>query len=240
LTWDQAGDYEIGVDRGVFYPLVGPGEAWNGLISVKEAPTSQEDTFWIDGVKRNRKITRGEFSGNLSSFSFPPSFLDNVLIPRRTKPFGLAYRVLTKDAYELHLVYNVIFAPSGKTYNQDGTNLYSWDFTALPLMIEDGWVPTWNTAHLIVRADIAYSSTVSDLEDVLYGSETTNPRLPLPDEVQEIFELNSILQIIDNGDGSWTAIGPDDAITMLDSTTFEITWPSAVYISADTYTIHSL
>jgi hypothetical protein len=78
------------------------------------------------------------------------------------------------------------------------------------------------------------------LEDVLYGTDDESPRLPSPEEVFEIFEENAILRIIDNGDGTWTAIGPDSAIEMLDSETFEITWPSAVYIDADTYTISSL
>jgi len=92
----------------------------------------------------------------------------------------------------------------------------------------------------VVSADTAYSSAVSDLEDVLYGTATSDPHLPTPDEVLAIFEANSILQIIDNGDGTWTAIGPDDAITMLDANTFQIDWPSAVYIDANFYTIHSL
>ena len=240
LTWDQEGDYEIGVDRGVFYPPVGPGEAWNGLISVKEAPTGQNDDFWIDGRKANRKNTRGEFSGNLSSFGYPPSFYDHILMPRRVKPFGLSYRVLTSGTYKLHLVYNVIFAPSGRQYQQDASTLYSWDFTTLGEDVQSGWDPVGKTAHLIVSADIAYSSAISDLEDVLYGTDTTDPRLPLPKEILAIFETNSILQIIDNGDGTWTAIGPDDVITMLDPITFQIDWPSAVYIDANTYSIHSL
>lgn len=240
LTWDQEDAYEIGVDRGVFYPPVGPGESWSGLISVKEAPTGQESTFWIDGAKSNRKNTRGEFSGSLSSFSYPSSFYDYILIPRRVKPFGLSYRVLTEGTYKLHLVYNVIFAPSAREYQQDAAVLYSWDFTALPVEVQGGWDTTFRTAHLVVSGDIAYSSAISDLEDVLYGTDSTDPYLPTPSEVLAIFEANSILQIIDNGDGTWTAIGPDDAITMLDPITFQIDWPSAVYIDANTYSIHSL
>jgi len=92
----------------------------------------------------------------------------------------------------------------------------------------------------VISADVAYSSALSDLEDVLYGSATTDPRIPLPAEILSIFEENSILQIIDNGDGTWTAIGPSSAIIMLDSITFQIDWPSAVFIDANSYSIHSL
>lgn len=240
MTWDSEGGYEIGLDRGVFYPTSGPGEAWSGLISVKEAPTSQEDSFWIDSMKVNRKNSRGEFSGNLSSFSYPPSFYDYILVPMRVKPFGLTYRVLTEETYNIHLVYNVLFGPSVRQYQQDASILYSWDFTTLPVDIPGAWAPVARTAHLVVSGDIAYSSTVSALEDVLYGSDTSEPRLPTPAEVFEIFEENSILRIIDNGDGSWTAIGPDDVVYMTDSITFEINWPSAVYINPVSYTVHSL
>jgi len=242
LTWDQDGGYEIGVDRGVFYPSVGPGEAWNGLISVKEAPTGQDDAFWIDGTKRNRKNPRGEFSGNLSAFGYPPSFNDHILIPRRVTPFGLSYRVLTGDSYKLHLVYNVIFAPSARSYDQGAVELYSWDFTTIGVDLPTvGW-PAGDlskTAHIVIEPP-AWSQTVAALEDVLYGTDSSDPRLPLPDEVLTIFEENSVLQIIDNGDGSWTAIGPDDVVYMTDAITFEINWPSAVFIDANSYTVHSL
>lgn len=59
-------------------------------------------------------------------------------------------------------------------------------------------------------------------------------------EVVAMFENASLLKITDHGDGSWTAEGPDEAIQMLSPTEFEITWPSAVYLSSDTYRISSL
>jgi hypothetical protein len=65
-------------------------------------------------------------------------------------------------------------------------------------------------------------------------------RLPDPQEIFDIFEANSILRVVDNGDGTFTVTGPDDAITMLDDTTFEIDWPSVVVIDSNTYEISSL
>jgi hypothetical protein len=96
------------------------------------------------------------------------------------------------------------------------------------------------SAQLVIDRDLAYSSTIEALEEVLYGSEAEAPRLPTPQEVMAIFEENSILQVVDHGDGSFTVTGPDEAIQMLDATSFEITWASAVYVDAETYTIHSL
>jgi hypothetical protein len=59
-------------------------------------------------------------------------------------------------------------------------------------------------------------------------------------KVLEMFESGAILRIVDHGDGTWTATGPDEAIKMLSSTMFEITWPSAIYIDTETYKISSL
>jgi hypothetical protein len=48
------------------------------------------------------------------------------------------------------------------------------------------------------------------------------------------------LIIINNGDGTWTAISNEDGIiVMTDASTFEITSDSAVYLDDDSYTIGS-
>jgi hypothetical protein len=72
LVWDQVNerDYELGLDRGVFYPLNGPGHAWNGLISVEESPS--EGDFrprYLDGRKLGNRGRRGEFSANFDSYT---------------------------------------------------------------------------------------------------------------------------------------------------------------------------
>jgi hypothetical protein len=158
------------------------------------------------------------------------------MVQKITAPFGMSYRTMTRDSYKLHVIYNILLAPSSFLHNQAAIKSYLWDFTTLPVDIPYAV----RSAHLVIEANTAYSWTVAALEDVLYGTDEATPRLPSPNDIFSIFEENSILQIIDNGDGSWTAIGPDDVITMLDSTTFQIAWPSAVYIDADSYTIHSL
>ena len=49
LVWDKAEDriFELGVDRGVFFPKDGdtylPGVVWNGLINVTEKSAGGED-----------------------------------------------------------------------------------------------------------------------------------------------------------------------------------------------------
>lgn len=230
LKWDKGGEYEVGVDRGVYFPIVGPGLPWNGLSSVDEDVDDAEDEFrYIDGVKIRTKRRSGGFRGSIESHTYPIE-LDS------RKPFGLSYRTKTANAYKIHLVYNTMLAPTSATWNQKEATKFQWNFTTLPTDIP-GYAPS---AHLVVDTGVAYSWTTAAFEDVLYGSDSADPRLPAPLEVLDIFEENSILQIIDHGDGTWTAKGPDSVITMLDPTTFKIDWPSAVFIDAVTYKIRSL
>lgn len=222
LTWNKR-DYEAGLDRGVLYPKDGPGVAWNGLTSVQESPSSDTQTRYIDGVKTRVRQGLEIFSGTIEAFTYPNPF---------PKTFGLSYRVKDK----IHLVYNVLLEPTGFNYQQSDTEPFSWGFSTKPIPVPGVAM----SARLVVDGSKAYSWTLAVLEDILYGSDSGSPRLPLPQEVLDIFDVNSILKVTDNGDGSFTVEGPDDVIQMLDQTTFQITWTSAVYIDEDSYTLSSL
>lgn len=237
LHWSGLPDYEIGLDRGVFYPQVGPGEVWDGLTAVTEDVEGfDEQVRYLDGVKTNYRRKIGYFSGTIEAFTYPDSFYEDVLIQRRAKVFGLSYRVTTDDSYKIHIVYNVMIMPSAMSRQQGEVEHFSWDFTTLPISIPDGL----KSAHFIVDASIANAQTMTALEDILYGTSEETARLPFPGEILDLFEENAILRVIDNGDGTFTVIGPDSAIQMLDPTTFQITWPSALYIDAVSYHISSL
>lgn len=204
---------------------------------MEEAPSDTDVSIrFLDGVKYQQNRFLGYFSGNIEAYYYPSGFHEDVFTRKRVRSFGLSYRTGTAKNYRIHLVYNVTVSPPTHIYQQGETDPFRWLFTSLPVEI-----PGFNrSAHLIIDVATAYASTVSDLEDVLYGTEETDPRLPTPEEVLAIFEENSILKVTDHGDGSFTVTGPDSAITMIDSTTFEITWPSVVLIDSDTYQISSL
>lgn len=231
LTWDDR-DYEAGLERGVFYPRNGPGEAWNGLTSVQESSDEDEQVRYIDGIKSRRHRRMGEFSGTIEAFTYPDSFFENVLTQRRQQGFGLSYRVKDK----IHLVYNILVGPTSFDARYLDTEPFSWSFTTAPVQVPGARL----SSHLVIDTVKAYPATVAALEDLLYGSDSISPQLPSPEEVLNVFDINSILKVTDNGDGSFTVEGPDDVIQMLDPTTFQITWPSAVYIDEDSYSISSL
>lgn len=251
LIWGADRSYEVGVDKGVLYPQSGPGVAWNGLTQVKEAPSDSDSvTTYVDGYPfRNGRTSEG-FAGTIEAVTYPDEFepydgYSEIASAQNRIEFGFSYRVMIDSGpdYKIHLVYNVLSHPSANNWSsltdKSDINTFSWDFSSRPNQIPGSVA----TSHLIIDSTIAYASVLSDLEDLLYGTDITDPSLPSPADVIAIFEANSILQIIDNGDGTWTAISQDaypDIITMTDSTTFEIDWLSAVFIDTDSYTLTSL
>jgi hypothetical protein len=231
LSWDKR-DCEYGLDRGVLYPQNAPGVVWNGLSAVDVEDTSSEGAArYIDGVKTYRNQQVSDLKGSVSAYTYP-----QALDQKPHDAYGFSYRVTKGDRFSIHLVYNSKFSPGGISRQTFETEPFRWNFSSLPPPVPYAK----RTAHLIVDTSQAYSWTVAELESTLYGSDAGAARLPTPTEIFQIFEDNSILQIIDHDDGTWTAIGPDSVVSMLDSTTFQIDWPSAVYVSADKYTVHSL
>jgi hypothetical protein len=236
LIWGHR-EYEVGVERGVFYPSSGAGQAWNGLASVFEVPADAGlSKRYVDGQQIVQQPKAGCFAGTIEAYTYPPAFQTDVLLAKRAKSFGFCYRTEAARSYKLHLVYNAVAAPSPYVYQANGTDVFKWPFTTTPVIFPDGT----RGSHLEIDTSIAYPWAVAALEDILYGTEETDPRLPLPTEAIAIFEDNSILQVTDHGDGSFTIEAPDYILSMIDGTTFEVTWPSVIVHDADNYTISSL
>lgn len=258
LDWNSVGSrfYEAGVDRGVLYVDGYPGVPWNGLTSVNETPSGGDPkSFYLDGVKYLAITSPEEFEATITAYTYPNEFsrCNGDVQPRsglflthqRRKSFGIAYRTMIGNdqsgsyGYKLHVVYNALASPTERSNDsiKDTTEPedFSWKITCKPPAI-DGYRPT---AHIVVDSRSTDPSVMSALEDILYGTETDQSRLPTLDEIVETFDTISTLTIVDNGDGTWTATAPFDVIRMLDSDIFEITSPTAVFIDDDTYTISS-
>lgn len=254
LKWDANGEriYGAGVDRGVFFPSVGPGVAWSGLVSVEEVPSGKgEIVYFIDGEKKRNRITLDSFAAKIEAFTYPNEFdeydgFDGMWTQQSRKAFNFSYRTLIGNdrgidhGYEIHLVYNAQASPTNRDYESNDETVdpmtFGWDISTKPEQIT-GYAPT---SHFVINTTTAHSWTVAAIEDILYGSEGSSPRMPSIAEVIEVFESNAILRIIDHGDGTWTASGPDEYIQMVDTTTFEITYPTAEYLDSETYQITSL
>lgn len=259
LKWNNPGDnvYETGIDRGVLYVPNSDGVPWNGLKAVVERPSGgSARAYYFDGVKYANISSAEEFEATIGAFTYPDEFMlcDGTArvhsglyaTQQPRKSFGLSYRTkigndLTDQyGYKIHLIYNALAAPSERNSNTLGgsveTTDFSWDITTRP----PAMTGYRRTAHLIVDTRSSNPQAVSDVEDILYGTEEDPPRLPTLAELITVFDAYAILSVTDNGDGTFTVDGPDEAITMLSADVFEITWPSAVPIDAETYNISSL
>lgn len=251
ISWGSFGarKMESGVDRGVFYPQSGPGVPWNGLVNVKEdSEGSNMAPYFVDGVRHNARKTKDSFAAVLQAYTCPIEFeaYDGSSGQQRRRAFGLSYRTKISTAenpdygHKIHLVYNALAMPTAvnnSTLATGGLNAtpFSWGISTTPIPIP-GAQPA---AHLIIDTSIAYPEAIQAIEDVLYGTGGTDARLPNPPELMDLFEQFAILVIIDHGDGTWTAIGPDSQVSMLDATTFVISSPSLEYLNEDTYKVSS-
>jgi hypothetical protein len=260
LVWNSAGIrfFESGIDRGVLYVGNNPGVAWAGLTSVTQKPTGGEPTpYYVDGVKYLNVPASEEFEATLTAYTYPDEFgvcdgsihlrsgLFATQQPRR--PFGLSYRtrigndLIGSDyGYKIHIVYNALAKPSSRSFKSlsDSVNVadFSWDLTTTPPSMPE----VKSTAHLEIDSRFTNSATLAAIEDALYGTESTPPRLLTPQQLIDIFEANSVLEVTDHGDGTFTVTGPDNQVSMIDTTTWFITSDSITFLDADTYMISSL
>lgn len=255
LNWTtlDANLYEAGVDRGVIYPKVGPPKSWIGLSSVKEVPTdSVPIPYYVDGVKYSNRQTNGSFAITIEAYTYPSELEDYDInlnfIPLASRTaFSFCYRTLIGSAddgidhgYKLHIVYNLITTTSNANWitssNSPEANLFSWYGTTTPIPISGGTA----SAHLVIDSTKAHAWSMAELEDILYGTSITEPYLLSPDQVIQHFENGTVVQITDNGDGTFTATGPDEWVHLTGESTFEISLETAVYIDEVSYTISSI
>jgi hypothetical protein len=259
IKWNEPGQnfYEAGVDRGVLYPAIGDGVPWNGLTAVNERPSGgAPQAYYIDGIKYENVAGAEEYEATIQAYTYPDEFAECdgsarlhsgfYATQQPRKRFGFTYRTkvgneLTGEyGYKIHLVYGALAAPSDRDYGTLGDSVealeFSWDITTLP----PATTLVKPTAHFEIDTRSTNPSAVTDVENILYGSEIESPRLPTLDEIITIFDTYAILSVTDNLDGTFTISGPDEAITFPTADTVQITWPSVVAIDASTYSISSL
>lgn len=213
LVWDQDGErlYETGTEQGVLYPKSDDGTypkgyAWNGLTGVSEAPSGAEETaLYADNIKYLSLTSTEEFGATITAYTYPDEFekcdgsadiAPGVTIGQQDRtPFGLVYKTQigndtkgNSHGYKLHLVYGAKAKPSSRDYKTindtpEAIEL-SWEISTTPIKVS-GSKPT---AHLTINSTKVSADKLAKLEDILFGSETSDARLPLPAEIIEIMK----------------------------------------------------
>lgn len=211
IVWDESGKrlYETGVKNGVLYiqdetGAYNKGVAWNGLTAVTESPSGAEATpLYADDIKYLELFSAEEFGATIEAYTYPEEFEacdgsaslgKGVTIGQQDrKTFGLCYRtVLGNDVksneygYKLHLIYGAKAAPSEKGYQTINDSpeaiTFSWEVTTTPVNVA-GFKPTASVTIDSTKIDAAKLKTI---EDMLYGTESVEAKLPLPDELKTI------------------------------------------------------
>ena len=210
LVWDKTGErlYETGVKNGVLYPMVDgaypKGIVWNGLTAVTESPSGAEATpLYADDIKYLNLMSAEEFGATVEAYTYPDEFAEcdgsaslgaGVTIgqqPRKT--FGMSYKTTVGNdvdndshGYKLHLIYGAMASPSEKAYSTINDSpeaiTFSWELTTTPVNVT-GFKPT---ASLTIDSTKIDPAKLTAIETILYGNESTEARLPLPDEIAEI------------------------------------------------------
>jgi hypothetical protein len=227
LTWDELGShqYETGVDRGVFYPSVGSGVPWNGLVNVKE--TVENDgtlTTYVDGARIINQLQLGQFGADISAFTYPDELMpyDGYTSPmysgQHRRRFHLSYRSQigsdTKDTsydYRLHLIFNCLLTPTIRENNSLNNNsetlLFEWKLSTIPVALPHNRP----TSHFMLDSRDVQPDALAAIENILYGIDGgSNATFPTVQQILDVFEANAIFIVVDNGDGTATITGPDE------------------------------
>lgn len=210
LVWDEIGKklYEAGVEKCVLYLLKDGqyknGVAWSGVTNVSENPSGGEpQPQYADNIKYINIMSREDFAVTIEAFTYPDEFgicdgsvevVKGITIGQQTRhPFGISYQTKIGNdvdqeeyGYKIHLIYNALAKPSQKQYqtineNPDANN-FSWELSTTPISVE-GHKPT---ASLVINSTKTDPEKLKELEDIIYGSDTLEPRMPLPDEIISI------------------------------------------------------
>lgn len=211
LIWDEVGKrfYETGVSQGVLYlqsesGAYENGVAWNGLTAVTESPSGAEaNPLYADNIKYLNLMSNEEFGCTIEAYTYPEEFAQcngeaslapGVIIgQQKRKTFGFCYKTAigndvdgSDHGYKIHLVYGALASPSERAYatinDSPEAMTLSWEVTTTPVNVT-GFKPT---AHMEFDSTKIDAEKLTELEGILYGSESGTARMPLPDEVAEL------------------------------------------------------
>ena len=213
LIFDEVGKrfYETGVSKGVLfvqdetgaYPK---GVAWNGLTAVNESPSGAEaNDQYADNMKYLSLTGAENFEGTIEAFYSPAEFdvCDGMATiaqgvnahQQNRKAFGFAYQsIIGNDIKQndfgtkLHLWYGCKAAPTERANasvndSPEPANP-SWAITSTPVDVP-GYRPT---SVLTIDSTKAIPAKWKALMDIIYGTDSTEPYLPTPEQVIQLMK----------------------------------------------------
>ena len=213
LVFDAVGSrfFETGVKNGVLFVQGVNGEyengvVWNGLTAVTESPSGAEATpLYADDMKYVVLYSTEEFGATIEAYTYPEEFEqcdgsaqlgEGVTIgQQQRKSFGLVYKtVIGNDVqgqdlgYKIHIIYGAKAAPSEKAFatinDSPEAVTFSWEVSTVPVPVE-GHKPT---STLVIDSTKVDAEKLAAIEAKLFGSESEESTLPLPDEIAQMLK----------------------------------------------------
>lgn len=215
LVWDQTGSklFETGIEKAVLFVMKNgayeKGVAWSGVTSVSEKPSGAEDTpLYADNIKYLNLKSNEEFGATIEAYMYPDEWeqcdgsaelATGVTIGQQARSkFALAYVTkigndtdLNDHGYKIHIIYNAQAAPSEKQYQTVNDSpeaiTFSWEISTTPENVT-GFKPT---ANVVIDSTKVDAGKLKTFEDMLYGSESTESQLMLPDAIMAHFKTTA-------------------------------------------------
>lgn len=212
ITWDERGErlYETGIDRVVIYRS-NNAEGWNGVTAVNEGPSGGEASkLYADNGVYLTRVSAEELGLTIEAFDYPESF-ESALGRIQPKPgvfigqqerkhFGICYRTLignddkgNKFGYIINIAWDCIASPSEQNHEtvNDSADIdpNSWEVSVSPVKYGEYEPTSILRISSKKMSDAGIRNILSDIERILYGTDSTNPRLPTMSELVEITEL---------------------------------------------------
>lgn len=210
LKWDEISKrlYETGTSKGVLYPqnpttgVYEKGVAWNGLVSVKQAPDgAEEQPIYADNIKYLSMFSAENFKGTIDAFTYPEEFeacdgsaeivADSGVYAsqQERRAFGFVYSTVLGndtqgDAYgeKIHIIYNAKVSPSARDYETvnetPNAMTFSWGFVTTPIAVDDVPLLKRPTSHITIDTTKVAPAKLTAIRDKLYGTAEAEPTLP--------------------------------------------------------------
>lgn len=207
MVWDQVGEkyYETGVEQVGLFPQASgtyeTGVPWNGVTAFNVTPSGAEpNKFYANNKNYLTLMTPEEVGATVECYTYPKEFKKclgyasaaaGVYIGQQARStFGLVAKTIVGNdtemnnhGYKLHILYSCLAAPSEEAHStindsvEPGT--FSYEISTTPVTVA-GFEPA---AYICIDSTEADAEKLKALEAIIYGSEESDPRLPLPDEV---------------------------------------------------------
>ena len=213
LVFDELGKrfYETGVSNAVLFPQADDGTypkgvAWNGITAANESPSGAEaNDQYADNMVYLSLTGAEKFEGTIEAFASPVEFDEcdgmkelskGLTVHQQTRrPFGFAYKsILGNDikgndyGYKLHIWYGCKAAPSERSHatvnDSPEPQNPSWSISSTPVAVP-GAKPS---SVLTFDSTRTPADKLKKIEDILYGTEAADARLPLPSELIELLK----------------------------------------------------